>query len=237
MWRRYSRGSKDILCFRQDMRSQERRQRLDSNKLDCAAEACLEQLGQREKTVVSLGSRKELDQEIDITVATSLTACYAAEQCEPPHTKYTDLRRRRNKPFNCLLSSKRGCLHTITSLAGSCLPCQFHRQPARPAARIRGIDPALLPGPCPFRELSQEQIRVGSKAASRSFRFHEKARWSLQPYVLRRCASTFPASLWMPCGGMGRRPGGMLLGRKGIRVMIYRTVQSGFVWLCVKRSC
>ena len=46
MWRSYSRGSKDILRLRQDMRSQERRQRLDGNKLDCATEACLEQLRQ-----------------------------------------------------------------------------------------------------------------------------------------------------------------------------------------------
>src|SRR3954471_9297945 len=104
MWRRYSRGSKDILCFREDMRSQERRQRLDSNQLDCATEACLEQLRQREKTRVRLGAWKELDQEVYITVSASLTAYYGAEQCESLHTKCTDLRPRRNKPFNCMFS-------------------------------------------------------------------------------------------------------------------------------------
>src|SRR5437763_5024806 len=114
------------------MRSQERRQRLDSNKLDCAAQACLKQLREREKTVVRLGPRKELDQEVDVAVAASLTTCDGTEECEPLHTQCTDLRFRRNKPFNCLFSGKRGRQHTITSLARSCFRSQFHRQPASP---------------------------------------------------------------------------------------------------------
>jgi hypothetical protein len=90
-----SRGSKDILRFRQDSRPQEWRQIFQRDELDAATETCFEQLEQREKVVVSLGARRELNQEIDFAVGAGFAARDGTVQRETLNTQRADL------PFRC----------------------------------------------------------------------------------------------------------------------------------------
>ena len=73
MWRRYSRGSNDILCLCQDIGSNEWRECLCGDQFNASPEIRFQKFGKCQEPFVVLRSRRKLDEDINIAIGTVLT--------------------------------------------------------------------------------------------------------------------------------------------------------------------
>jgi hypothetical protein len=77
-----SRSPKDILRFREYPRAHEGRQCLSGDEFYASPESPLDEIGESHEPVEVPGSRRELDQYVDITVRGSLSAEHGSEKRE-----------------------------------------------------------------------------------------------------------------------------------------------------------
>jgi len=84
-------GTKDILRFCEDSRSDERRERLRRHELHSSSKTVFEELRKDEEVLVRLGTGRKLHEQIDITVWAGVAAQNRPEQRKPPHPKGPNL--------------------------------------------------------------------------------------------------------------------------------------------------
>src|SRR6266516_5466372 len=92
MWRRYSRGSKDIRRFSQNMGADEGGKGFDRDQFDAVPQECLEEIGKRHETIEALFSGGELNEEVHIAVRAGLVASHGAEKRKASDAELTDFR-------------------------------------------------------------------------------------------------------------------------------------------------
>src|SRR3954469_21607774 len=91
MWRRYSRGSEDILRFCQDSRTDEGRERFGRQHVDSTSQPGLKQVAEREKIAERLRSRPETHDHIDIAVGAGSVPEHRTKQREALYAEGSDL--------------------------------------------------------------------------------------------------------------------------------------------------
>ena len=106
MWRRYSRGSKDIRRLSKDMGADERGERLDCYQLDGMSHQPLQEIGESHEAIEALLARGELDEEVNIAVRAGLTASHGAEECKAPDAELANLRFGCKQALNCLVPGR-----------------------------------------------------------------------------------------------------------------------------------
>ena len=79
MWRRYSRGSKDIRRFRQDMGPDERREGFYGDQFDTMTQQSLEKIGKGHEAIEALLSGCELHQNVHIAIRAGLATSHRAK--------------------------------------------------------------------------------------------------------------------------------------------------------------
>ncbi len=131
IWRRYSRGSENILRFCQDMRSDERRKRLNCNEFHPTPETVFEKLGKRKKAIERLGAREELNKEVNVAVRPGIATKDGTEKGEPGDTKRTNFRFVSRQKVRRLFSGNRAA-HDLNRRLNIMRTAQT--PPARPTA-------------------------------------------------------------------------------------------------------
>jgi hypothetical protein len=112
MWRRNSRGSKDIRCFGEDMWSNKRRQRFRSDEFDPPAKRRLQQVSKRQKMVVGLFARPELDKNIDVAIRPRCFPLHGSKQGQTLDPKVLHLTPNASKAIHDINAGQGGEDHT-----------------------------------------------------------------------------------------------------------------------------
>src|SRR5437773_1098264 len=92
IWRRYSRGSKDIRRFSQDMGADEGGKSFEGDQLDRTTQQSLEQVRESHEAIEALLPGGKLHEEIHVAGRPRLAPRHRAKERKAPHTEPADLR-------------------------------------------------------------------------------------------------------------------------------------------------
>lgn len=132
---RYSGGSKDILCVREDAWSDKWRQRLRRHQFNAVTKSLFKQIAEIDEPLEGLCAGSELDEQIDVAVGQCRAVQHSTEEREPHHPECPNLSFDRAKSRLYVFAGQPRRIHgrqcTRSGNSANCsprgLPAGFHR--------------------------------------------------------------------------------------------------------------